>query len=138
MQCVYAKVKGMLPISKYILISTIVCLCLSSCSIRDVRDWYGKYTGNNTTLILYADSCCSLEIRYDLIGHRGVGNWIDDGSIIILNFPYDSCRYESKDISKLLTRSLHMETVVLEKHRRGKLFWRNRGYLIKKKDDSQK
>ena len=118
--------------TRYIFILTVICLCQFSCSTKGIRNWSGRYAGNNISLVISADNCCILKIYDHLSGYGGAGHWIDDGKFIIMDFPEDSLSYEPTDITRFLTRSLKAESVVLEKHRNGRLFWRNRGYLIKK------
>lgn len=106
-----------------------ICLCLNSCNSYHFLNWSNIYSGDGKKLWLKSDSTAIINVHYPYQGYNDRGTWSEDEKYIIITFPNDSLYYNDSDITKLLSHPFIMETIILEKDRKGNLLWRNVGNL---------
>ena len=116
---------------KWICISFICSVLIISCIHN--KDWTdtGYYKGHNMQLWLMPDS--SMQLKLHGLTYKNVykGRWSSDDRYIIIDFPEDTTVFDPKDISRYLSTTLSMQTIIIEKESRKRLKWRNKGYLRK-------
>ncbi len=91
------------------------------------------YTGDGAKVWLKSDSTAIIDVKIPYQGYNKSGKWYEDDKYIIITFPTDSLYYQDIDIAKFLSHPFIMETIILEKDRKGHLLWRNIGNLKRNK-----
>lgn len=110
-----------------------ICLCLNSCLSHHSLNWSSIYSGDGKKVWLKSDSTAIVDVRIPYQGNNKRGKWYEDDKYIKITFPNDSLYYKDIDIAKFLSHPFIMETIILEKDRKGHLLWRNIGNLKRKK-----